>query len=68
MADELSHAIPIAKALVAGGVRGLDVTLRTLVPLNTIRAIANKVSEAIVGAGKVLNAQQIEGVMLGTGS
>lgn len=37
-------------------------------PLDTIRAIANKVSEAIVGAGTVLNAQQIEDVMLGRGS
>lgn len=68
MADDLSHAIPMAKALFAGGVRGLDVTLRTLVPLDTIRAITNKVSEAIVDAGTVLNAQQIDDVMLGRGS
>ena len=49
--EALAQAIPLAKALVAGGVRVLEVTLRTPVALAAIRAIAREVPEAIVGAG-----------------
>jgi 2-dehydro-3-deoxyphosphogluconate aldolase/(4S)-4-hydroxy-2-oxoglutarate aldolase len=49
--DELAHAVPLAKALVAGGVRVLEVTLRTPVALAAIRAIVREVPEAIVGVG-----------------
>lgn len=49
--DELAQAVPLAEALVAGGVRVLEVTLRTPVALAAIRAIAREVPEAIVGAG-----------------
>ena len=51
--DRLEDAVPMAKALVAGGVRVLEVTLRTAVGLPAIRAIAHEVPEAIVGAGTV---------------
>lgn len=51
--------MPIAKALVAGGVRVLEVTLRTECAVDAIRAIAKEVPEAIVGAGTVLNPQQL---------
>lgn len=47
------------KALVAGGVRVLEVTLRTECAVDAIRAIAKEVPEAIVGAGTVLNPQQL---------
>lgn len=49
--DDLAQAVPLANALVAGGVRVLEVTLRTPVALAAIRAIAREVPEAIVGVG-----------------
>lgn len=49
--EALALAAPLARALVAGGVRVLEVTLRTPVALAAIRAIAREVPEAIVGAG-----------------
>src|SRR5262249_29404075 len=45
--------IPLAKALVAGGVRVLEVTLRTPVALAAVRAIAHEVADAIVGVGTI---------------
>ncbi len=57
--NKLEHAVPMAKALVAGGVRVLEVTLRTACAVDAIRAIAKEVPEAIVGAGTVLNPQQL---------
>jgi 2-dehydro-3-deoxyphosphogluconate aldolase/(4S)-4-hydroxy-2-oxoglutarate aldolase len=52
-------AVPIARALVAGGLRVLEVTLRTPAALGAIRAM-KQVEGAIVGAGTVLNARQYE--------
>lgn len=49
--DELAHAVALAHALVAGGVRVLEVTLRTPVALAAIEAIARAVPDALVGAG-----------------
>lgn len=60
--NELKDAVPLAKALLAGGVRVLEVTLRTPCALDAIRAIAKEVPEAIVGAGTVLNPQQLADV------
>ena len=51
--NDVSHAVPLAQALVAGGVRMLEVTLRTPAALACIEAIAKAVPEAIVGAGTV---------------
>lgn len=50
---ELAHAVPMARALVAGGIRMLEVTLRTPQALACIEAIARDVPEAVVGAGTV---------------
>ncbi len=52
----LEDAVPMAKALVEGGVTVLEVTLRTPIALKCIEAIAGAVPEAIVGAGTVRNA------------
>ena len=52
--DDVAHAVPIAEALVAGGLTVLEVTLRTPCALDVIRAMA-RVPGAIVGAGTVLN-------------
>ena len=57
--DKLEHAVPLARALVAGGVRVLEVTLRTKVALDAIRAIAEAVPDAIVGAGTILDAHDL---------
>jgi 2-dehydro-3-deoxyphosphogluconate aldolase / (4S)-4-hydroxy-2-oxoglutarate aldolase len=50
---ELAHAVPMARALVSGGIRMLEVTLRTPVALACIERIAHEVPEAVVGAGTV---------------
>ena len=51
--NDVSHAVPMARALVAGGIRMLEVTLRTPVALQCIERIAKEVPEAVVGAGTV---------------
>jgi 2-dehydro-3-deoxyphosphogluconate aldolase/(4S)-4-hydroxy-2-oxoglutarate aldolase len=56
--DQEEDAVPLAKALVAGGIRMLEVTLRTAVALRAIKAIAQEVPQAVVGAGTVRNAEQ----------
>ncbi len=53
--DRLEDAVPLAQALVDGGVRVLEVTLRTPVALQCMEAIARSVPGAIVGAGTVRN-------------
>lgn len=60
--DELHQAVPLARALIAGGVRVLEVTLRTSCAVDAIRAIAQEVPEAIVGAGTVTNPEQLKAV------
>ena len=54
--QRLQDAVPLARALVAGGVRVLEVTLRTPVALAAIEAIARAVPQAIVGAGTIRSA------------
>jgi len=49
--QRVADAVPLARALVAGGVKALEITLRTPVALDCMRAIAAAVPEAIVGAG-----------------
>ena len=49
--DDLDHAVPLARALVAGGIRVLEVTLRTVHGLAAIRAMAEQVPGAILGVG-----------------
>lgn len=54
--DEVAQAVPLARALLAGGIRMLEVTLRTPVALACIEAIARELPEAVVGAGTVRSA------------
>ncbi|WPL58528.1 bifunctional 4-hydroxy-2-oxoglutarate aldolase/2-dehydro-3-deoxy-phosphogluconate aldolase [Qipengyuania profunda] len=56
--DELKHAEPLARALVAGGLPVLEVTLRTPAALEAIRAM-RKVEGAVVGAGTVTNQSEL---------
>ena len=51
--DEPAHAMPLAQALVAGGVPIIEITLRTPRALDVIRIIADNVPDAVVGAGTV---------------
>ncbi|MFK4797594.1 bifunctional 4-hydroxy-2-oxoglutarate aldolase/2-dehydro-3-deoxy-phosphogluconate aldolase [Streptomyces sp. MPA0124] len=57
--DDLADAVPLARALVAGGLPAIEVTLRTPVALDAIRAIAAEVPGAVVGAGTVVTAEQV---------
>jgi 2-dehydro-3-deoxyphosphogluconate aldolase/(4S)-4-hydroxy-2-oxoglutarate aldolase len=57
--DRLEDAVPLARALVAGGVRVLEVTLRTEVAIPAAKAIMADVPEAIVGIGTILNAADL---------
>ena len=57
---EIQHAVPLARALVAGGIRMLEVTLRTPQALACLEAIAREVPEAVAGAGTVRCAADVE--------
>jgi 2-dehydro-3-deoxyphosphogluconate aldolase/(4S)-4-hydroxy-2-oxoglutarate aldolase len=62
--NDQAHAVPLARALVAGGIRMLEVTLRTPVALACIEAIAREVPEAVVGAGTVRSAADVQAAVL----
>jgi len=56
--DDLAHAVPVAQALVAGGLPVIELTLRTPVALDAIRAIADEVPEILIGAGTIVTPGQ----------
>ncbi len=56
------HAVPLAKALVAGGIKVLEVTLRTPVAIEAIRMISAEVPDAVVGAGTVATEADLNAV------
>lgn len=60
--EDEAHAVPLAEALVAGGLRVLEVTLRTPAALPAIRAM-KQVEGAIVGAGTVTNARELDAAL-----
>src|SRR5664279_2160763 len=57
--ERLKDAVPLARALVAGGVQVLEVTLRTPVAIESARAIMAEVPDAVVGIGTILNADDL---------
>src|SRR5262249_46616681 len=57
--QRVEDAVPLARALVSGGVRVLEVTLRTEVAVEAARAIIANVPDAIVGIGTILNADDL---------
>lgn len=59
---DLEHAVPLAKALLKGGIKVLEVTLRTPVAIDVIRKIAQEVPDAVIGAGTVTNREQLQQV------
>ncbi len=60
--DEVKHAVPLAKALFAGGVDALELTLRTPAALESARAIKKEVPEVTLGIGTVLTVDQLKAV------
>ena len=56
--DDVATAVPLARALVAGGLPVIELTLRTPVALDAIRAIADEVPEILVGAGTIVTPGQ----------
>ena len=58
--DDAASAVPLARALVAGGLKAIEITLRTPEALDAVRAVAAEVEGAHVGAGTVLNPAQFE--------
>lgn len=60
--ERVEDAVPLARALVLGGIRTLEVTLRTAAALEAAQAIMAEVPEAIVGLGTVLDAAASNGL------
>ena len=58
--SDVAHAVPLARALVQGGIRMLEVTLRTPAAIGCIEAIAREVPDAVAGAGTVRNASDAQ--------
>ncbi|WP_419908533.1 2-dehydro-3-deoxy-phosphogluconate aldolase [Hoeflea sp.] len=58
--DQASTAVPLARALVEGGLKAIEITLRTEAALDAIKAVADEVEGAEVGAGTILNARHFD--------
>lgn len=57
--EDAADAVPLARALVAGGLPAIEVTLRTAAAPDAIRAIAAEVPDAVVGAGTVISGRNV---------
>lgn len=60
--DELKHAVPLAKALLDGGVDAIELTLRTSIAMEAARVIKKEVPEITLGFGTVLTTEQVKAV------
>lgn len=58
--EDVASAVPLARALVAGGLRAIEITMRTPAALDAVKAVAEEVEGAHVGAGTILNARDFE--------
>lgn len=58
--EDAKHAVPLARALVAGGLRVIEITLRTAAAIDAARAIIAEVPEAVVGIGTVLTPADLD--------
>ncbi len=56
--DDVACAVPVARALVAGGLPAIELTLRTPAALDAIRAIAEEVPDILLGAGTIVRPEQ----------
>ena len=57
--EEVSQAVPTAKALLKGGINAMEITFRTAAARGAIAEVAQKVPEMMVGAGTVINVEQV---------
>lgn len=53
--EKIEDAVPLARALAAGGLKAIEITLRTACGLDAIRAVADEVPDSLVGAGTILS-------------
>ncbi|MGJ8724105.1 MAG: bifunctional 4-hydroxy-2-oxoglutarate aldolase/2-dehydro-3-deoxy-phosphogluconate aldolase [Roseibacillus sp.] len=60
--DNVEHAVPLAKALLAGGIEVIELTLRTPQGIDAVRAIASEVPEILIGVGTILTPEQAQEV------
>ena len=60
--EDAGHAVPLAQALLAGGIAAMELTLRTDAALGAVRSITRDVPEMLVGCGTVLSADQLNAV------
>ena len=60
--DDVQHAVPVARALLAGGISVIELTLRTKVAIDCLKVIKAEVPELIVGIGTLLTTQQVDKV------
>src|SRR5438128_1994675 len=58
--DDAADAVPMARALLAGGIRTVEITLRTAAALDAIRAVVAEVPEIAAGAGTLLRAADLD--------
>ncbi len=58
--DRVDDAVPLAEALLSGGIRVLEVTMRTPAALDSVRAIRSALPEALVGVGTITNVADLE--------
>jgi 2-dehydro-3-deoxyphosphogluconate aldolase/(4S)-4-hydroxy-2-oxoglutarate aldolase len=58
--DRLADAVPLARALAAGGLPAVEITLRTADAIDAIRLVSDEVPEALVGAGTILSARNFD--------
>lgn len=61
---DAADAVPLARALVGGGLPAIEVTLRTPAALDAIRAVSQEVPEAVIGAGTLLTPGQVEAALV----
>jgi 2-dehydro-3-deoxyphosphogluconate aldolase/(4S)-4-hydroxy-2-oxoglutarate aldolase len=60
--ENIEHAVPLARALLAGGIKVLEITLRSEMAVEAIRRVSKQVPEAIVGAGTVTTPEDLQAV------
>ncbi|PZU89171.1 MAG: keto-deoxy-phosphogluconate aldolase [Shinella sp.] len=58
--EDVESAVPLARALVAGGLKAIEITMRTDAALEAVRRVADEVEGAVVGAGTILNAAHFD--------
>ena len=66
--DDVKHAVPVARALLRGGISAMELTLRTPVALECIRAIRQEVPEMLAGVGTVIEPRQVADVVRAGGA